>query len=161
MTRRMRGIPALVDPVDDGHCFACGPASTIGLHLRFVADGEGVRAETRLASTFQGWVGVAHGGIVMTLLDEAMAHAAGMGGVRGVTAELRARFRRPIPLDRPLVIRGRILWRRQSVYGLEAEVRDGAGVLLASGAGHFVAKGSVVPGQLGVLGPDAEAAGPG
>ncbi len=71
--------------VDDGYCFACGPYSPDGMHLHFERDGErAVRAEITLPPRFQGWRGTAHGGIVMTLLDEAMAHACGAIGERAV-----------------------------------------------------------------------------
>jgi uncharacterized protein (TIGR00369 family) len=136
--------------VDDGRCFACGPRNEIGLRLRFdvVGDGE-VRCVTTLGPAYQGWVGMAHGGIAMMLLDEAMAHAAGAAGRRGVTAEVRVRFRRPLPLGEPLTVTGRVLWRRRDVFGLDATVSDQAGRLLVSGEGRFVSKGTVAPGSLG------------
>jgi uncharacterized protein (TIGR00369 family) len=146
----VEGAAAPADVVDDGRCFACGPRNELGLRLRFdvVGDGE-VRCVTTLAPAFQGWVGMAHGGIAMTLLDEAMAHAAGATGRKGVTAEVRVRFRRALPLEAPLTITGRVLWRRRDVFGLEATVTDAAGRLLASGEGRFVSKGFVTPGSLG------------
>jgi uncharacterized protein (TIGR00369 family) len=136
---------------NDGHCFACGPHSEIGLRLVFATTGDrAVRAQTTLAKPYQGWVGVAHGGIVMTLLDEGMAHAAGAVGYRGVTGEIRVRFRRPVPIGEPLAVEGRVLWQRGRVLGLEARVCDAAGTTLASGEGRFVARGKVERGTLGV-----------
>jgi uncharacterized protein (TIGR00369 family) len=136
----------------DGHCFACGPKSEIGLRLHFELAGHNrVRAQTTLAQPYQGWVGVVHGGIVMTLLDEGMAHAAGAAGYRGVTGEIKVRFRKPVPIGEPLVIDGRVLWQRGRVLGLEARVLDASETLLASGEGRFVAKGRVAPGALGTV----------
>lgn len=136
--------------VDDGRCFACGPLNPIGLHLSFEPDGEnGAKAQIVLSENFQGWQGVAHGGIVMALLDEVMAHAAGMAGYRGVTAGLNARFKHPVPLGVPLTVRARVLWVRRGVLAIEGELRDGDGALLASGDGKFVVKGTVEPGRLG------------
>jgi uncharacterized protein (TIGR00369 family) len=129
-------------PVDDGNCFACGPENPIGLHLSFERNGEdGVRAETTLAQLFQGWKGIAHGGIAITLIDEAMAHAAAFAGHRGVTASMNVRFRKPVPLGTPVTIFGRISWQRRNVLGVEAEVRDAAGVTLIDGEGKFVSMG--------------------
>lgn len=129
-------------PFDDGNCFACGPANPIGLHLHFDrAETEGVRCNALLASQFQGWRGIAHGGIVMALLDEAMAHAAGFAGQRGVTASVTVRFRKPVPLERPIDIRGRVAWQRRNVLGVEAKIFDEAGTLLAQAEGHFVSRG--------------------
>ena len=124
-------------PFDDGNCFACGPENPIGLHLHFDRDeNEGVRARAVLASQFQGWRG-----IVMALLDEAMAHAAGFAGHRGVTASVNVRFRKPVPLERPIVMRGRVTWHRRNVLGVQARVEDEAGTVLAEAEGMFVSRG--------------------
>ncbi len=130
-------------PFDDGNCFACGPANPIGMHLHFDRDGEGVLARATLAAAFQGWRGIAHGGIVMALLDEAMAHAAGYAGHRGVTAAVSVRFRRPVPLEAPIEVRGRVTWQRRNVLGVVAEVADAAGTVLAQAEGSFVSRGSL------------------
>ena len=129
-------------PVDDGRCFACGPEAPDGLHLQFEPDGEGaVRAEIVLPPRFQGWRGTAHGGIVMTLLDEAMAHACIASGERGVTASMQVRFRERVPLGVPLVVTGSVKWRKRQVIGLEATVAHADGTLLASADGSFVSRG--------------------
>jgi len=132
-------------PIDDGNCFACGPDNPIGLHLRFERAGpRSVRAHVVLDRSFQGWRDVAHGGIVIALLDEAMAHAAGAAGFRGITASLSTRFRAPIPLLRPLDIDGEVLWMRRNVLGLHAKVSED-GRVLAEGEGHFVSRGAIDP----------------
>jgi acyl-coenzyme A thioesterase PaaI-like protein len=128
-------------PIDDGNCFACGPENPIGLHLEFEPDGEGVIAHANLAQQFQGWRDIAHGGIVICLLDEAMAHAAAAAGHRGVTASMDVRFRNPVPLGSGVVVRGRVLWTRRTVLGVDAEIRDANGGMLAHAEGHFVSKG--------------------
>jgi acyl-coenzyme A thioesterase PaaI-like protein len=130
-------------PIDDGNCFACGPSNPIGIQLHFDrnADGEGVLARLELAPVYQGWCGIAHGGIVMALLDEAMAYAAGFAGHRGVTAQVSARFRKPVPLEQPIEVRGRVTWQRRNVLGVEASILDGAGNLLARAEGSFVSRG--------------------
>jgi len=129
-------------PFDDGNCFACGPENPIGMHLHFDrAPDEGVRAVATLGAQFQGWRGIAHGGIVMALIDEAMAHAAGFAGHRGVTANVNVRFRKPVPLESEIEVRGRVTWRRRNVLGVEADVRGGDGTLLAHGEGSFVSRG--------------------
>ncbi len=131
-------------PIDDGYCFACGPENPVGMHVHFENLGKGgVRAETMLSPHFQGWRGIAHGGIAISLLDEAMAHAAGYAGYRGVTASMNVRFRKPVLIGRPLVVSGRVTWQRGNVLGVEADVHDENGTLLLHGDGHFVSRGSV------------------
>lgn len=129
--------------VDDGRCFACGPENPIGIHLHFEGNADGVHARATLGEQFQGWRGIAHGGIALALLDEAMAHAAGYAGYRGVTGSMNARFRKPVPLGSPIDIEGRIKWMRRSVLEIEASVRDAEGSVLVEAEGRFVAKGRV------------------
>ncbi|HEY6450253.1 MAG TPA: PaaI family thioesterase [Candidatus Cybelea sp.] len=132
-------------PFDDGNCFACGPTNPIGLHVHFdrADDADGVFARLTLASEYQGWRGIAHGGIVTALLDEAMAHAAGFAGHRGVTATVSVRFRKPVPLEEPIEVRGRVMWQRRNVLGVEAGVFNTAGHELARAEGSFVSRGSL------------------
>ncbi|MGA8535475.1 MAG: PaaI family thioesterase [Candidatus Tumulicola sp.] len=132
-------------PFDDGNCFACGPDNPVGMHLHFdrAGDGEGVRAAVTLGPQYQGWRGIAHGGIVMALLDEAMAHAAGFAGHRGVTASVNVRFRQPVPLEVPIEVRGRVAWQRRNVLGVEATICDRAGNVLVESHGHFVSRGAL------------------
>jgi uncharacterized protein (TIGR00369 family) len=132
-------------PFDDGNCFACGPTNPIGMHVHFdrAADAEGVLARLELAPEYQGWRGIAHGGIVMALLDEAMAHAAGFAGHRGVTAAVSVRFRKPVPLERPIEVRGRVTWQRRNVLGVDARILDEAGEVLAHAEGSFVSRGKL------------------
>lgn len=138
-------------PIDDGRCFACGPFNAEGMHLHFRPEGEGVvRADVVLPPRFQGWRGVAHGGIVMTLLDEAMAHACGTIGLRSVTASMQLRFREPVPLGVPLVVRGSVRWRRRTVIALDARVELADGTLLASGEGSFVSRGPLGKERYGI-----------
>ncbi|HZY95512.1 MAG TPA: PaaI family thioesterase [Candidatus Cybelea sp.] len=132
-------------PFDDGNCFACGTTNPIGMRLHFdrATDAEGVRARVALAPEYQGWRGIAHGGIVMALLDEAMAHAAGFAGHRGVTAMVNVRFRKPVPLEVPIEVRGRVTWQRRNVLGVDASVLDSAGNVLAHAEGSFVSRGRI------------------
>jgi len=131
-------------PIDDGRCFACGPENEIGMHLKFERNGDGgVLARATLGDQFQGWRGIAHGGIAVALLDEAMAHAAGYAGYRGVTGSMNARFRKPVPLNAPIEIEGRIKWMRRNVLEIEAHVSDESGAVLVEADGRFVALGRV------------------
>jgi uncharacterized protein (TIGR00369 family) len=114
------------------------------LQLVFVPQEDGsVRSETTLRNDFQGWKGVAHGGIVMMMLDEAMAHAAAARGHAAVTANVQVRFKKPTPLGAPLVLVANVEWERRSVLGMKAEVRDEYGKVLASAQGEFLSRGSV------------------
>ena len=128
-------------PVDDKKCFVCGPENPNGLKLQFEYGENSAHAQTQLRGEFQGWQGIAHGGVALALLDEAMAHAAGASGYRGLTASINARFRKPVPLEQLLLIEGRVKWMRRNVMEIEASVRDESGTMLLEGEGRFVAQG--------------------
>ena len=140
--------PRPTPPIDDGYCIGCGQLSPVGLKMTFATeDDRSVRSSLSIPPTFAGWRGVVHGGIVALVLDEAMAYAAGAHGFLGVTGDLKMRFRREVGIDVPLVVRGKVLWHRRTVLGIEASVCDGTGTLLASAEGSFVVRGELQPGE--------------
>jgi uncharacterized protein (TIGR00369 family) len=109
---------------DDGFCFACGPGNARGLKLRFRVDPEALTAstETVLDPCFNGWKGVAHGGIVTALLDETMIYACGGLGWLSVTAEISVRFRKPVPTGESIVVTGFVLESGGRFYTARAEI---------------------------------------
>ena len=124
---------------DDRRCFACGPENPDGLQLQFEYGDRSARCVVAVKERFKGWTGILHGGIVATLLDEAMAHAAIAAGVRAVTAKLEVRFRKPAPVDVPLILEGTIEKRRGKLLEATARLSDGAGVVYAQGRSSFIA----------------------
>jgi uncharacterized protein (TIGR00369 family) len=121
-------------------CFACGELNEHGLHLTIHTDPTGSWTETELAQQFQGWEEVAHGGIVCTLLDEAMAWAVIGRGTWGVTARLNVTFRRPIPVGLPIRAEGWVVDETRRVHKAEGRIVDTAtGEVLAIGESTFVA----------------------
>jgi uncharacterized protein (TIGR00369 family) len=128
--------------IDDRRCFACGPHNADGIHLDFKPDGDaGARTGVTLPPRLQGYRGIAHGGIVMMLLDEAMAHACRFIGEKALTASCEVRFRKPVPLGAKLAIRGRYKERRRNVLFLEAAIALEDGTVLATADGTFVSLG--------------------
>jgi acyl-coenzyme A thioesterase PaaI-like protein len=128
--------------VDDRRCFACGPHNPEGLHLHFEPDGDdGARTEITLPPRLQGYRDIAHGGIVMMLLDEGMAHACRFIGEKAMTASCEVRFRKAVPLGAHLIVRGRFKERRRNVLFLEASVALADGTVLATAEGTFVSTG--------------------
>jgi acyl-coenzyme A thioesterase PaaI-like protein len=60
----------------------------------------------KLPKRFQGWRGIAHGGVVSTLLDEVMAHAVLHFKGPSVTASMETRYKEPVPLETRLLVKG-------------------------------------------------------
>lgn len=121
---------------EDKHCFACGEENPIGLKLTFSLEGEKALGYFTAQSYHQGYKGMMHGGLVATLIDEAMAHYLLLHGYRGVTGRLDLRFRRPAPLGEPLTISAEKKRERRDWILLTGRVEDREG-LLAEGEGLF------------------------
>ena len=78
-------------------CFVCGKHNPDGLHLDFEVEGSsGVRTTWIIPERFQGFAGIAHGGILATILDECMVNTVWLRGVVAVTARLEIRLLRPV-----------------------------------------------------------------
>lgn len=121
------------------YCFACGPANPIGLHLQFTYGEKTAEAHFTPQRVHQGYEGLMHGGLVATLLDEAMAHAVIASVGLAVTGELRVRLRgHGVPIGRPLRLQGRVTGGRGRLVLTEATVRDEEGHVLAYGEGKFM-----------------------
>ncbi len=83
--------------VDDGHCFACGKKNDVGLGLEFrqAEDGRTV-SEFIPRKVHQGFMDIVHGGIIATVLDEAMVKRVLFEGIEAMTAEISVRFKSPL-----------------------------------------------------------------
>ena len=149
-TRTLRGPPAPSTPHRNrvNRCFGCGSGNQQGLRLKFRARPEGprgsVQARARIPRRFAGAPDFLHGGIVATLLDEAMSKVNAFLGVTAVTHHLEVDFRRPVPPSTPLLIEGQHRMRRGSRLYNEARISTQDGRLLATARARFV-----------VLSPDA------
>jgi acyl-coenzyme A thioesterase PaaI-like protein len=121
-------------------CFACGPANPDGLRLKFsyTPSRHFVKCILRLDKRFTGATGYAHGGIIATLLDEAMAKSNGLGGTRAVTLRLETRYRKMVPLKHELHLTGWRTSKRGRKLYLRAELHDAQGNLLSEGRGLFL-----------------------
>ncbi len=71
-------------------------------------------------STWEGFRGIVHGGVVSSVLDEAMSKAVAGMGLQALTAELRVRFRRHVPSGTAFFVRGWIVSRNKRMVKSEA-----------------------------------------
>jgi acyl-coenzyme A thioesterase PaaI-like protein len=121
------------------NCFACGTTNLHGLQLDLNFDGETCWTELRLRPDFEGWQGIAHGGIVTTLLDEVMAWAIAAYNVWAVTAKMTVEFRDAVQVGTLIRAEGRVLENRRRAYTTEATLTDvDSGKLLAKASALFV-----------------------
>ena len=97
-----------LDPKDTNRCFGCGGANDAGMKLAFVLDFDDRRARGRfiLGPNYAGGGGFAHGGIIAVVLDEAMGKLSRLAQEQAVTAEMNIEFRKPVPVDKEIVVEG-------------------------------------------------------
>ena len=116
------------------YCFACGSDNPYGLGMQFRIEGGVAVADFTPAPHHQGYPGLVHGGVVATILDEAMGWAAYGGGDWSMTGRLRMRFRLPVPLGRPLRVEGRVTKVRKRFLEVRARLlMDGRLLVEADG----------------------------
>jgi len=126
-----------------GNCFVCGENNPNGLQLSFVINKERQNLQTTFVAspTFQGWDGIVHGGIISTLLDEAMAKLVYELGYQAVTASLEVKFKKPAPILEPLCVYGEITEVSKRLIRAKAHVAKEDGTILAIANSTFMKQG--------------------
>ena len=126
------------------YCFACGPDNPGGMHLKFVADASGRHyvSHFRLSKQYTGPPGHCHGGIIATILDDAMSKLNKLHDQPAATARMTVDYLKPVPLHKPLRVESRQLSKRGRRLTRVAEIMDEDGTVLARSRGVFVLLGS-------------------
>ena len=111
-------------------CFVCGVQNPVGLHLAFFEDHKSspkqIRAEIVIPAQYQGFPGVAHGGILAAILDELASRAVLIDGGPDdlmVTLKLELRYRLPTPTETALTGAGWITSRHRNRAQAHGELR--------------------------------------
>ena len=129
-----------LEPNPSNKCFGCGGDNAGGMKLTFEQDNVNRKIVGRfvLGERFQGGGGFAHGGIIATLLDEAMGKVCRFRAVRAVTAELSVEYLKPVSVQDEIVVEGWETDQKGRNLFHVGEIRNAAGDVLARGKGRFV-----------------------
>lgn len=121
-------------------CFVCGESNPVGLKLRFQTDGQKVQTHFVPAAEHAGFRHTVHGGIVGTVLDELMVWACAVRTRRfSYCGELTVRFIGPLRPGQGVTATGELVAdRRGKMFEAKAEIRDEAGVVLATATGKYL-----------------------
>lgn len=130
----------LLPPRPDNPCFGCGGANTRGMKLEFEQDdaAQRIHGRFRLGEEYCGGPGFIHGGIIATLLDEAMGKVSRFRRLQAVTAELTIEYLKFVPVDAEIVVEARETEKNGRVLHRTGEIRDLKGEVLARARGRFV-----------------------
>ena len=122
----MPSIPNISPVASFPDCYVCGAANERGLHVSFSEHPVGgAFADYTARAEHVGWPEVIHGGLLFTLMDEAVAWAVIYAGLHGVTAKAEVRFREPVRVGMRLAVRGWLLDPARRLVKAKAEVREG------------------------------------
>jgi uncharacterized protein (TIGR00369 family) len=122
-------------------CLVCGRDNDFGLKLSlFVAPETGVVTVDFAAEPQHiGFEGIVHGGLIATVIDEAMVWSATWSGKRFcVCGELSVRFRRPAQIGEPLHVEARVEFARPKLIQTACTIRTAEGGVVAAGGGKYV-----------------------
>lgn len=103
-------------------CVVCGTENPTGLRITFIADCDGVRADWTPTEGWESFRGIVHGGIITTVLDEAMSRAILWRDWQALTAELTVRFRGRVSPGDDLRVRAWIVDKKKRRIRAEAAI---------------------------------------
>ena len=121
------------------YCFGCGTNNPQGMRLKFAYD-EDIRrfvCHFRLSKRYTGPPGHAHGGIIATILDEAMGKVNKLRHVIALTSQITVNYLKPVPLNKPLRVESHEVRVRGRQHINMAEILNPKGEVLARSRGLF------------------------
>ena len=123
------------------YCFACGQNNPDGMRLKFILDEERQTfvCRFRLSKRYTGPPGHCHGGIIATILDDAMGKVNKLRHVIALTKEMTIEYLKPVPLHSRLRVEGREFSVRGRQHINTAEILNEDDEVLARSKGVFIA----------------------
>jgi uncharacterized protein (TIGR00369 family) len=127
-------------PVKKNWCFACGKDNQDGMHLKFRFDEPHRRfvCTFRLGKRYTGPPGHCHGGIIATILDDAMSKLNKLRDLIAATSRMNVEYLKPVPLHKTLRVESKEIGKRGRRLTRVAEIVDDKGTVLARSRGVFV-----------------------
>ena len=125
---------------DDRHCFVCGELNDLGLRLNPVGNEARGTIRWTPGREHQGYAGVVHGGLISTLMDEAMAYAAMSLHGSCATREITVKFRKPVNTGEEVLVEAEITETRGRIVRIRASLEQG-GAVKALAEATFVIQG--------------------
>jgi acyl-coenzyme A thioesterase PaaI-like protein len=125
---------------DDNYCFVCGEENPLGLRLKFSFDNGKASAEFVPQKAHQGYKDIVHGGIITTVLDEAMVKAALMQGMPAMSAEITVRFRNILFIGEKTVVEALIEKKNRKIIEASAVLKKADKTIIAESQAKLLRK---------------------
>ncbi len=116
---------------NDDWCFACGKYNPHGLQLDIKIEGKKSYFEFTPKKQHQGYQDFLHGGIMSTLLDEAVGNLVWRLGLGAVTAKIEVNLRKPVKIGEKLFVTGEVIKEQGRKVFAKSEARTEDGVVVA------------------------------
>ena len=133
----------LNDTTDYQRCFVCGQHNPYGLHLVFRLENNSIVADFQPREEHQGFPGIIHGGIVASVLDEALGRTSILAERPEwtMTGRLEIRYRRYVPYGQLLRVRAFLGMQRRKMLQATGMITlaDDENTILAEAQGAFLA----------------------
>src|SRR5579883_631196 len=137
------------DTTDYQRCFACGQRNEHGLHMVFRQEENTVVCDIQPHAEHQGFPGIIHGGIIATMLDEAMNRTSlfMQDPTWMMTGRMEVRYRRYVPYGPLLRVRAWLGSQRRRLIEAHGKVTlaEDETVVFAESTGTFL---SLTPAML-------------
>src|SRR5215210_5314618 len=133
---------AMIELPHTAGCLVCGRSNPKGLHLHLHVDQSSGVVETRFTPGAEhiGFEGIIHGGILATVLDEAMVWAATWRGKRFcVCGELSIRFRKAAEVGKMLTISAVVTSARGRMTQTSGDIKNAGGEVIATAEAKYIA----------------------
>src|SRR5258708_12288731 len=106
MPAKPQGHETRYHKMQKNHCFVCGQNNKEGMRLKFILDEsrQTFICRFRLSKRYTGPPGHAHGGIIASILDDAMGKVNKLHHVVALTREMTVEYLKPVPLHKHLPV---------------------------------------------------------
>ncbi len=120
-------------------CFVCGDANSAGLSMQFYRDGVRVTCAWTPHAKHCGYRDRIHGGVIASILDEAMAWApASHYGRLCYSIDLQIKYRLPVAAGKELRVDAEVTEVRSRATRTKGQVTDHDGRVFATSTGLYV-----------------------
>jgi len=143
-------------PRNDFHnCFGCSQNNQHGLKLRFWYTPDGCRSYYTIPSEYSGFSGIAHGGIIATMLDEVAAWTIIVHYLRlGITQNISIRYLKPVKTCTEILIEGKIIENNEKSAKILSIISSNEGKVLAEAKSNWLIPSYSIISQ--IMGVDKE-----
>lgn len=120
------------------NCFCCGRKNIKGLSV-LVENYDGYSLiKCIIPKEYESYPGIVHGGIISTLLDEALWYAFYFRNIFTFTRKLSVTFKKSVPINFPISVKGEVIKRlRGDLWSAKATVFDENEIVYAFANGEF------------------------